>query len=282
MSFIWYPAQAMMVLTLTAGGGGSDVVGTDTVTLSEAAVAQLLPVATDSFTLSESATSQGLVLSVDAFAFSDSGIATSGGANQVGVDTFTLTEQTPAVVVPLAKTDSATLTEAATSAAILTGSDSGALSETGLGFAAVVATDTLAVSDAAVAVSGGNAVTASDAASLSEVVAITTTVVASETETLTDAILPVAAVVVTDSLAESEASEISSPFIGIASITGLLLLPRIGMNGTAGAASVTWDSSLITFDSTLTTFDGGYLAPLLPGVGLTVRGDADLVLDGVS
>lgn len=192
--FYWV-ARALRVTGASGGGGGITVDASDTITLSDSAVAQLSAVATaaDTLTVSDSATAllQAVATASDTASFTDS--ATAGVQfTAAGSDTLTVSDSATAVLQAVAAaSDTFSPSDSATALlqAAAAGSDSLSLTDSAVAVLQAVATasDTLTLTDSATA---GLASVAEAADTLTLTDSATATValegVASDSITLTD------------------------------------------------------------------------------------------------
>lgn len=267
----WYKLSLLVFLP-AAGGGVSDVTGTDAFTLSESAVAQLLPVRTESLTVSDAATGLVLAVASDAATLSESAVTTL--ANAVGAsEPLTCGDSLTALAASATASDSGTLSETGASFADPTGIDSATLSEAHAAHADVVAVDGITLSEVATPTSSsGGAITDSDSFTLSESAgSIPLVAVASDAFTLTDTGAAHGDNTGTDNATLSESATPGADFTGVASYESLSLAPLITVNPSAGQIALAFDSSLVTFDSTLITWDGLYIGELPSQTGVRER-----------
>lgn len=275
MSFHWYKLT-MLTLLPAAGGGVSDVVATDSFTVTESAVVEVFPVATESATVTEVGTGLALVVAVDSGTITESAVTTFAN-DAAGSDSAVVTESVTALLATVTAVDTGTLSEAATGTVDVTGSESGTVSESALGFVAVVASDSFTVTELASATQdSGTDFSQSDAVTFSEsAVSVVLTVTATESLTVTESGLGFADAVASDSGIVSESASTAADLTGEAEYDTISIGPRITVNESAGRISLAFDSSYITFDSTLVTWDGSYVGDIPNIVGVRVRQPVD-------
>src|SRR5262245_12604857 len=273
MSFIWYPAQAALVIVSGASAGGpTDVVGSDSLTISESAVAVLInAVPTDSFTLSETATATILAVAVDSATLSESASASSGASNILSNDSATVTDSMTAVTAADVGVDSATVTDTTTQVVLSFNPETITFSESAVGLLAAVAVDSATLSEVATPQlnTAGN-VTSTETVTLSESPAATLAAVTSDSLTVTDVVATQGILALVDSLTLGESVSQGADFTGEAIGTPSISL-RITSGVTAAQITITFDSSVITFDSANVTWDGTVVTAL-PVSGIRVGG----------
>lgn len=267
------------VNSLTFSGGPTDVVGTDSFTLSESSSTVGQAVGVDTFTLSETSAIALLIGSaVDVFTLTEAAIAQSGGNNLVAVETITLSDSLVAVVLA-SPTDTATLTDALTELTLdfPNTTEIFTLSEASVAVVNVVATDSATLTDLASLASGNN-LSAADAFILSESATATLVAVALDALSLTDTVETLGALSLVDTLTFSEATDTGGTILtGIARFSSITIRPRIEVHPSAGADSqVTWGDTAVLMGSELVTFGGGYLGELPDGTGISSAMDAEV------
>jgi len=272
VAHLWYPVHTALVTLLVSGGAGpSDVVGTESLAVGEAAVATLLPVATEPLTFTESATGLALVVRTESLVVSEDAQATQGANNLLSTDSAAVTDALTTLLALLTPVDAATVTDVSTTLDIIFSgvAEVFVVSETAVVLAIVARTDNATVSEIATPtlISSGN-IADSEIVTLSEQRVASLAAVAVDTGTVTESVSPFASSSSAESYTVSEAALIVAPFVGVASISSVSLGPRVTLTVGAGAGAVTCDNTLITSDSTLTTCDGGYLAVVPREIGI--------------
>lgn len=272
MGHIWYPVHSVLIPLLVAGGAGpSDVVATETCTVTETAVAELFPVATDSLAITETASGLALVVAVDAGAITEDAQVTQGASDIISAESLTITDTLTDLLAAASGAESATVTELAVPVASVSASETPTITESAVVLAIVTAADGLGITDTGVpSTTSGSDITTGESLAVSEHAVALLTVAGNEAPAVTETAVADGQITLVETLTVSEAGSIQAPFVGIASgSVGLSL--RVLVVGNAGASTVTWDSTLITFDSTLTTFDGGYLGDVPGALGIAAR-----------
>jgi len=277
--FWWYPGWTAMLLLTAAAGGGSDVVGTDSFSFAESAVAQLIPAATDSAVIAETATATVAVSASDTFTLgTEDAQVTTGAANLNSTDALTLSEALTTLQATLALSDSATLTDTLTTVNVVGGaSDSLAISEALTAVATIAAADSFSLGEVATpTLISGNNIADSESFAITESATATLVATGVESLSLTDSAALAAAAVGTEPFILTESADLTAPFVGVARADRVYLLARL-LAGTPSADAPSFDSTLITWDSLLTTFDGGYGGELADdsGVSLQPRQEGD-------
>jgi hypothetical protein len=219
-----------------SGAPPSDVTGSDSATLSESTAASGLPLGVETFTVSEQSAVVLLTGSAtDVFNLSEAAIGQLTGQDLVAVDTITLSESTVLAVLAVG-VDSGTLTDTLTTlAATLTASQAITFAEAVTSLPVTVTAIDAAAMTDLASLQSGNSVSAADAFTMGESATVALVAIAAEALTLTEASDAQGFALLVDVLTLSESAASSATMTGIPSASSFVIRPRMAVNAQAGA-----------------------------------------------